>query len=174
MTTGEGAFSASLDADSEGEEGKFYVWSYDQVIKELGPEDGAFFARHYDVTPDGNFEGHTILNRLKSIARSHDDEHRLAPLRAKLFAARAPRVRPGLDDKVLADWNGLMIAALANASQMLGEPSWLAMAERAFDVHHARHDARRPARPFVAAGQAEISRARFRFRRHDPRRPGAL
>jgi uncharacterized protein len=132
MTTGEGAFSASLDADSEGEEGKFYVWSYDQVIKELGPEDGAFFARHYDVTPDGNFEGHTILNRLKSIARSHDDEHRLAPLRAKLFAARTPRIRPGLDDKVLADWNGLMIAALANASQMLGEPSWLAMAERAF------------------------------------------
>jgi uncharacterized protein len=132
MTTGEGAFSASLDADSEGEEGKFYVWSYDEVIRELGAEDGAFFARHYDVTPDGNFEGHTILNRLKSIARSHDDERRLAPLRAKLFAARAPRVRPGLDDKVLADWNGMMIAALANASQMLSEPSWLATAERAF------------------------------------------
>jgi uncharacterized protein len=132
MTTGEGAFSASLDADSEGEEGKFYVWSYDAVFKELGAQDGEFFARHYDVTPDGNFEGHTILNRLKPIARSDEDEQRLAMMRAKLFAARAPRVRPGLDDKVLADWNGLMIAALANASQVLAEPSWLAMAEHAF------------------------------------------
>jgi uncharacterized protein len=132
MTTGEGAFSASLDADSEGEEGKFYVWSYDAVIKELGAGDGEFFAHHYDVTPAGNFEGHNILNRLKPVPRSDEDEQRLAVLRDKLFAARAPRVRPGLDDKVLADWNGLMIAALANASQILGEQSWLAMAERAF------------------------------------------
>jgi uncharacterized protein YyaL (SSP411 family) len=133
MTTQEGAFSASLDADSEGEEGKFYVWSYDDVNKELGAQDGEFFARHYDVTPAGNFEGHNILNRLKAVPRSDDDEQRLAALRAKLFAVREPRVRPGLDDKVLADWNGLMIAALANASQVLGEPSWLPMAERAFD-----------------------------------------
>ena len=70
MTTAEGAFSASLDADSEGEEGKFYVWSYDDVIKRLGIEDGEFFARHYDVTPAGNFEGHNILNRLKPQPRS--------------------------------------------------------------------------------------------------------
>ena len=132
MTTGEGAFSASLDADSEGEEGKFYVWSYDAVIRELGAEDGEFFARHYDVTPAGNFEGHNILNRLKPIARSDDDEKRLAALRGKLIAAREPRVRPGLDDTVLDDWNGLMIASLASASQILGEPAWLAMAERAF------------------------------------------
>ncbi len=68
MTTAEGAFSASLDADSEGEEGKFYVWSYDEVIRQLGIEDGEFFARHYDVTPAGNFEGHNILNRLKPSA----------------------------------------------------------------------------------------------------------
>ena len=133
MTTPEGAFSASLDADSEGEEGKFYVWSYDEVIKELGAEDGKFFAHHYDVTTAGNFEGHNILNRLRPIPRSEEDEQLLAALRAKLFAARAPRVRPGLDDKVLADWNGSMIAGLANASQILGEPSWLLMAERAFD-----------------------------------------
>jgi uncharacterized protein len=133
MTTGEGAFSASLDADSEGEEGKFYVWSYDEVISELGVEDGEFFARHYDVTPSGNFEGHNILNRLKAQPRGEGDETRLAALRAKLLAVRDRRVRPGLDDKVLADWNGLMIAALANASLMLAEPSWLAMAERAFD-----------------------------------------
>jgi len=134
MTTGEGAFSASLDADSEGEEGKFYVWSYDEVIRELGIEDGEFFARHYDVTPAGNFEGHNILNRLKPQPRGEADETRLAALRAKLLAVRERRVRPGLDDKLLADWNGLMIAALANASLMLNEPSWLAIAERAFDV----------------------------------------
>ena len=132
MTTGEGAFSASLDADSEGEEGKFYVWSYDEIAKELGAEDGEFFARHYDVTPAGNFEGHNILNRLNPQPRSDDDEARLAALRAKLLSVRATRVRPGLDDKVLADWNGLMIAALANASLMFAEPSWRDMAERAF------------------------------------------
>jgi uncharacterized protein YyaL (SSP411 family) len=132
MTTGEGAFSASLDADSEGEEGKFYVWSYDEITQELGVEDGEFFARHYDVTPAGNFEGHNILNRLNPQPRGDEDEARLAALRAKLLSVRATRVRPGLDDKVLADWNGLMIAALANASLMFAEPSWRDMAKRAF------------------------------------------
>jgi len=132
MTNAGGAFCASLDADSEGEEGKFYVWSYDEIMRELGAEDGEFFARNYDVTPQGNFEGHNILNRLKPMERSEADEAWLAGLREKLLAARATRVRPGLDDKILADWNGLMIAALANAGQMLGEPSWLGMAERAF------------------------------------------
>ena len=133
MTTAEGAFSASLDADSEGEEGKFYVWSYDEVIGALGIEDGEFFARHYDVTPAGNFEGHNILNRLKPFERSEADATRLAGLRDKLLAVRAARVRPGLDDKVLADWNGLMIAALVNASLLFEEPSWREIAARAFD-----------------------------------------
>ncbi len=133
MTTGEGAFSASLDADSEGEEGKFYVWSYAEVIAQLGLEDGEFFAHHYDVTPAGNFEGHNILNRLKSQPRSEADETRLGALREKLLAARSSRVRPGLDDKVLADWNGLMIAALVNAGLLLQQPSWIEMAQRAFD-----------------------------------------
>jgi uncharacterized protein YyaL (SSP411 family) len=133
MTTEEGAFSASLDADSEGEEGKFYVWSYDEVIRQLGIEDGEFFARHYDVTPAGNFEGHNILNRLKPLPRSDADEARLTGLRDNLLSVRAARVRPGLDDKVLADWNGLIIAALANAATILDEPAWLGMASRAFD-----------------------------------------
>jgi uncharacterized protein len=133
MTTREGAFCASLDADSEGEEGKFYVWSYDELIRQLGIEDGEFFARHYDVTPAGNFEGHNILNRLKAPPSGDADETRLAALREKLLSARALRVRPSLDDKVLADWNGLMIAALANAGSMLDEPRWLEMAHRAFD-----------------------------------------
>jgi len=133
MTTREGAFSASLDADSEGEEGKFYVWSYEDVIKSLGSEDGEYFARHYDVTPAGNFEGHSILNRLASRESNDEDEARLALLRAKLLAVRGMRVRPGLDDKVLADWNGLMIAALVNAGIILDEPNWLTTARRAFD-----------------------------------------
>jgi uncharacterized protein YyaL (SSP411 family) len=84
------------------------------------------------VTPAGNFEGHNILNCLIPLPRSDEDEARLAALRTKLLAARGMRVRPGLDDKILADWNGLMIAALTNASLMLAEPSWLASAERAF------------------------------------------
>jgi uncharacterized protein len=144
MTTAEGAFCASLDADSEGEEGKFYVWSYDEILRVLGIEDGEFFARHYDATPAGNFEGHTILNRLKRPLPSppplagegregDEDEKRLAALRVKLLAVRDSRVRPGLDDKVLADWNGLMIAALGNTSLLFGEPSWRDMAVRAFD-----------------------------------------
>jgi uncharacterized protein len=132
MTTHEGAFSASLDADSEGEEGKFYVWSLRQIEDVLGKEDAAFFAAHYDVTPQGNFEGHTILNRLKHIERSGEEEGRLAALRAKLLTARDERVRPGLDDKVLADWNGLMIAGLVNAGLLFEENAWLEMAARAF------------------------------------------
>jgi uncharacterized protein YyaL (SSP411 family) len=133
MTTPEGAFSASLDADSEGEEGKFYVWSKNEIIELLGPEAAEFFARHYDVTDDGNFEGHNILNRSRNVARSAADEARLAALRAILLEARASRVRPGLDDKILADWNGLMIVALVNAGVVFDEPSWLAMARHAFD-----------------------------------------
>jgi uncharacterized protein YyaL (SSP411 family) len=133
MTTPEGAFSASLDADAEGEEGKFYVWSFDEIVRQLGSEDGEFFAHHYDVTPAGNFEGHNILNRLRPLPRSDADEARLARLREKLLAGRAARVRPGLDDKVLADWNGMMIAALVDAGVMFDEPSWLTMATRAFD-----------------------------------------
>jgi uncharacterized protein YyaL (SSP411 family) len=132
MTTADGAFCSSLDADSEGEEGKFYVWSRAEIETVLGTDDAAFFAVHYDVTPEGNFEGHNILNRLKRAPRTTDDEARLAGLRAKLLAVREKRIRPGLDDKVLADWNGLMIAALANAGALLDEPDWIERAKRAF------------------------------------------
>ena len=132
MLTAEGAFAASLDADSEGEEGKFYVWSQVEIVARLGESDAEFFARHYDVSAAGNFEGHNILNRLRRIEREPADEARLARLRDKLLVARAGRVRPGLDDKVLADWNGLMIAALVNAGVALNEPSWLDLAAHAF------------------------------------------
>jgi len=132
MTTAEGAFCASLDADSEGEEGKFYVWSLPEITTVLGDDDAAVFAAHYDVTAGGNFEGHNILNRLKYLPRSMEDEKKLAAMRETLLTARGRRVRPGLDDKVLADWNGLMIAALVNAGLAFEEPHWLEMAARAF------------------------------------------
>jgi len=143
MVTAEGAFAASLDADSEGEEGRFYLWSLAEIEAALGP-DAADFALQYDVTAEGNFEGRNILNRLKGLPRktggheeaggkAEDGAARLAMLRGKLLEIRNKRVRPGRDDKVLADWNGLMIAALVHAGTVLDEPSWLAMARRAFD-----------------------------------------
>jgi uncharacterized protein YyaL (SSP411 family) len=128
-----GAFAASLDADSEGEEGKFYVWSASEIEDALGADDAAFFSRVYGITPDGNFEGRTILNRLDSLALLSDgDEARLAGLRSKLLQRRALRIRPGWDDKILADWNGLAIAAITHAASVFEQPSWLALAERAF------------------------------------------
>ena len=132
MTTPEGAFCASLDADSEGEEGKFYVWSLAEIHAVLGEENAAAFAAEYDVSEGGNFEGHNILNKLNSLEDSPETEARMAMLRSMLQQKREERVRPGLDDKVLADWNGLMIAALAQAALPFGEPGWLAMARRAF------------------------------------------
>jgi hypothetical protein len=131
------AFASSLDADSEHEEGKFYVWSEHEIDRLLGGAGGdraALFKRVYDVTPAGNWEGHTILNRLQQMERLDDaSEAELAACRRILFEAREPRVHPGRDDKVLADWNGLMIAALANASLAFDRRDWREMAQRAFD-----------------------------------------
>lgn len=124
MIAENGAFAATLDADSEGEEGKFYVWSHTQVEDVLG-EDATFFGRFYDVSEAGNWEGKIILNRLALADKpSEDDEDRLAPLKDKLLHARASRVRPGWDDKVLADWNGLMITALVGAANVFEVPEW--------------------------------------------------
>ena len=127
-----GAFASSLDADSEGEEGKFYVWGTAEIDAVLG-DDAAFFKDAYDVTPGGNWEGKTILNRSRK-PELGDDTHeaKLAGMRAKLFEARAVRIRPTWDDKVLADWNGLIIASFARAAPVFGEPAWLAAAARAF------------------------------------------
>ena len=133
MRTSRGAFAASLDADSEGEEGKFYVWTLDQLQQILGAGDAEFFAAHYDVSLAGNFERQNILNQLNDLPRNIADENRLAAMRIKLLKARAQRVRPGLDDKILADWNGLMIAGLANASTLIGEPEWIELAVQAYE-----------------------------------------
>jgi len=132
MVTEEGGFASSLDADSEGEEGKFYVWSLAEIEEVLGA-DARLFAEIYEVTPEGNFEGHTILNRINGLdLRDPATEARLTLMREKLLARRASRIRPGFDDKVLADWNGLTIAALAKAADAFDRPDWLAAAERAF------------------------------------------
>ena len=132
MTIEEGGFASSLDADSEGEEGKFYVWAAMEVEAILAPEIAAEFAAAYDVTRAGNFEGHNILNQLNGLNFWTDAEDKLATARKLLQQERSKRVRPGLDDKVLADWNGLTIAALAQAAAVFGEFRWLVMAERAF------------------------------------------
>jgi uncharacterized protein len=139
MTNAQGAFCASLDADSEGVEGKFYVWTFGEIEASLGAENAAFLAKFYDASTSGNWkdeahgESWIILNRLKAPAPTQDEEARLSALRQKLFVAREKRERPGLDDKVLADWNGLMIAALVNAATLFGERDWISLAARAYD-----------------------------------------
>ena len=128
----EDAFASSLDADSEGEEGKFYVWDAAEVDRLLGAEARAFRLA-YGVTDAGNWEGKTILNRLHQPGVGPPEAE--AALRSSadiLLAARERRVRPGRDDKVLADWNGLMIAALARARAVFRRPEWLERAEAAF------------------------------------------
>ena len=126
-----GCFAATLDADSEGEEGKFYVWSADEIDTALGGA-AAAFKDSYDVTPEGNWEGRTILNRSKRmLLGSAEHEAKLAASRKTLFDIRVKRIPPGRDDKVLADWNGLMIAALARCGLIFDRPEWIALAERA-------------------------------------------
>ena len=133
MVTPEGGFASSLDADSEHEEGKFYVWSETGIDDVLG-ERARLFKRFYDVTPEGNWEEKNILNRSKAPERADEQtERELAACRAFLLQAREHRVRPGWDDKALADWNGLMISAMANAAVVFERPEWIDTARRAFD-----------------------------------------
>jgi uncharacterized protein YyaL (SSP411 family) len=151
MTDPAGGFYSTQDADSEGEEGKFFVWTPEEIAAALGPARADTFCRVYDVTPEGNFEhGRNILNRPKTpeqaaavLGRDVDElSAELALDRAKLLAVREARVHPGLDDKVLVAWNGLMIEALADAATALDEPRYLAAAQRAADflVTHMRRD----------------------------------
>ncbi|MGH6875238.1 MAG: thioredoxin domain-containing protein [Aestuariivirgaceae bacterium] len=143
MRTDAGTFAASYDADSEGEEGRYYVWTYQQVAETLTSERGEAFCRIYDVTPEGNWEGKNILNRLKSPALlDNDTEQSLALSRRQLRAKRRERPPPGFDDKSLVDWNGLAITALTDAALLFDSHDWLAEAERSFASlleHHWRH-----------------------------------
>jgi uncharacterized protein YyaL (SSP411 family) len=125
------AFAASLDADQDGEEGLFYVWDEEDVDAALGDTARRFKAA-YDVTRGGNWEDRTVLRRITPRG-SPDEEAVLAASRAKLFVLRDTRSKPGRDDKVLADWNGLTIAALARASAVFSEPAWMSTARAAFD-----------------------------------------
>ncbi|HYI83840.1 MAG TPA: thioredoxin domain-containing protein, partial [Acetobacteraceae bacterium] len=152
------AFASSLDADSEGEEGRFYVWSAEEVDALLGQE-SPIFSETYDVDAAGNWEGSTILNRRQQpemLGEAH--EAMLARHRATLFEARAKRIPPGRDGKVLADWNGLTIAALVRASAVFGRPEWLGSARRAFDTV-AERMAAPDGRLMHALRQGEVSAA---------------
>jgi len=139
MTDARGGFYSTQDADSEGVEGKFFVWTRDEVIRLLGAERARTFAYVYDVSEEGNFEEANILNLPKSleqcglILQREFEELRaeLAESRAVLFAERAKRIAPGLDDKVLVSWNGLAIDAFARAGSVLGEPRYVEAARAA-------------------------------------------
>ena len=139
MTDRRGGFHSAEDADSEGEEGKFFVWRPDEIKGFLGEQDGALFCEYYGVTEVGNFEGRSILHvpqEPSEFARERGIplkqlEDQLTPLRDKLRQAREARVRPGKDDKVIAAWNGMMISALARSYQVLGQERFLKAAERA-------------------------------------------
>ncbi len=138
------AFVSAFDADSEGVEGKFYVWTEDEIDAILG-SDSDIFKPAYDVTRGGNWEGVTILNRTGTAAfgsREHEDT--LARCREKLLDVRAGRVPPQRDDKVLADWNGMLIAALAKAAAVFDRPEWLDAAKTAFTfvTEHMRDHSR--------------------------------
>jgi len=122
LGTPEGGFASALDADSEGVEGKFYVWTPAELVEALGEEDGAWAAEVFTVTRAGTFEhGSSTLQRL----RDPSDLDRLARVRHRLLEVRAKRVRPQRDDKVVAAWNGLAIAALAECGILLGQPAYL-------------------------------------------------
>jgi len=130
LTDAEGGFHSSLDADSDGEEGRFYVWTRAEIESVLGEPDADIFCAAFDVTPEGNWEhGHSVLWQPDPV--SDDVRRQVEPMRARLLAARAARNRPGLDDKVLAAWNGLMISAFVDTAVALGDPRWLTPARRA-------------------------------------------
>jgi uncharacterized protein YyaL (SSP411 family) len=140
MTDPEGGFYSTQDADSEGEEGKFFVWDPEEVEALMGVEDAPLFCRYFGVSPEGNFEhGKSILNvsvDLEDLAKFLKvDEQRLADAvergRKALFEAREKRVKPGRDEKIQVNWNGLMISAFAAAYQTLREPAYLQTAEQA-------------------------------------------
>ncbi|MBB5754110.1 thioredoxin domain-containing protein [Prosthecomicrobium pneumaticum] len=127
-----GAFAASLDADSEGEEGRFYIWTPDALAAALPPADAELVGRAYDIRPGGNWEGVSVPNRLRGDRLTDDEQDRLPALLATLRAERETRPRPGRDDKILADWNGLAITGLADSGFRLDRPDLIEAAETAY------------------------------------------
>ena len=167
MTCDGGAFYSTEDADSEGEEGKFYVWSETEVRDVLGPELGEFACRVWGVTEGGNFEGHNILFRARPDADDaqllgltlDDFRAQLADAKDKLWHARASRVKPGRDEKILTAWNGLMIAAFAKAGAAFGDGGYVSIAATAADwcLAHLRDATGRLFRTANADGEAKLA-----------------
>jgi uncharacterized protein YyaL (SSP411 family) len=147
-----GGFFSAQDADSEGEEGRFFLWTPDQVKSILGDEEGEVFCRYFDVTQEGNFESESILNVKfdfsTAAAATHMDEGQFRRVieqgRHKLYQAREKRVKPDRDEKVLTAWNGLMLAAFAEASQVLGREDYRSVAKcnAEFTLKELRHNGR--------------------------------
>lgn len=139
MTQPSGGYYSTQDADSEGVEGKFFVWSAEEIDRVLGSDDGRIFRTVYDVTPQGNWEHSNILNRPKSLEESAfalgmqvvELGTVLERCRRTLFDVRSARIAPGRDDKILASWNGLMIAAMAQAANVLGDAKYATSAAAA-------------------------------------------
>jgi len=170
------AFASSLDADSEGEEGKFYVWTEAEIDEILAGTPVERFKRAYGVTREGNFPhegqltGKNILHRIPFLTDiTEADEATFLTQKHMLLEAREKRVRPGRDDKVLTDWNGMMIAALANAGAVFGQYQWLDAARRAFrficdrlgegdELYHSYRAGKRQ-HPAIADGYANMARA---------------
>jgi uncharacterized protein YyaL (SSP411 family) len=131
LRTAEGGFASAFDADSEGVEGKFYVWTPQQLVDALGADDGAWAAGVFSVGEPGTFEhGASVLQLLSD----PPDAERLARVRARLLAARAQRVPPGRDDKVVTAWNGLAIAALAEVGRLFERPDLVVAAQEAAEL----------------------------------------
>jgi uncharacterized protein YyaL (SSP411 family) len=138
MTSSEGGFYSAEDADSEGEEGKFYVWTPTEIEAALDPDEARLAMRFWDVTERGNFEGTNILyvpRPLEAVAAEFDISaeelwQRIVHIREKLFAEREKRIRPGRDEKVLAAWNGLMLRAFAFAARVLESEDYRRVAEK--------------------------------------------
>lgn len=131
MQDKDGGYYAALDADSEGVEGKFYIWSYVE-LKNILKDDLKFFCSIFNVTEEGNWEGNIILSRYKQLHINEEEEARVQLLLDKLAQYRKKRIKPQLDDKILVDWNGLTIEAMAYTGKVLNNNKYLKSAERAF------------------------------------------
>jgi hypothetical protein len=152
MTSPEGGFYSTQDADSEGEEGKFFLWTPTEVTHELAPEDAKLFMRYYDVTEQGNFEGKNILHVKQNEQKKADSfgitleelQTSLKRSRETLFAVRERRVKPERDEKILTSWNGLMLRSFAEAARYLKRPDYLqvAITNATFLLSQLRQDGR--------------------------------
>ena len=131
MQDKDGGYYAALDADSEGVEGKFYIWSYIE-LKNILKDDLKFFCSIFNVTEEGNWEGNIVLSRYKQLHINEEEEARVQLLLDKLAQYRKKRIKPQLDDKILVDWNGLTIEAMAYTGKVLNNNKYLKSAERAF------------------------------------------